>query len=172
MAMRHDALRNGCDLRRRRCACGIACEIACEVALGEQLGAQRALAGRLGRAASQEVREGCPVDDDVALRRQAVDDPIHHGHRRLELRVGRLAFDELESSDAERPDVDVRVVALARDELRSHPVGCPNHSALLHRRAALGGGRHPKVGELDPRGRGEQHVARLDIPMEDTQLVV
>jgi hypothetical protein len=105
----------------------------------------------LGVNLESEVEEVLEGGRQVVLlldRRCAVGrDQIERAQRRLG-QVRRLAFNHLDSHDAQTPDVDLATVLFACDNFRSHPVGRANHGRTLHV-GLVDLGAEAKIGELD-----------------------
>ena len=96
------------------------------------------------------------------------------GVDRPQLKVGRLARQQLEDRAAERPDVGRRREGLHLDDLRRHPVGRADGSARLLRRglgAGVDAAGDAKVGELDLPVLCDQEVGALDVSVADALCV-
>ena len=106
----------------------------------------------------------------VRLRHLALQDLEHHLERR-HVREGRLARDELDRRDPERPHVRRAIVALRLlQHLRRHPPDAAPHEGLplAPALAVLDQvARQAKVGEPHGALAVDEDVARSQLPMDD-----
>lgn len=89
--------------------------------------------------------------------------------------------------DTQRPDVHLRTVFLASNDLGGHPIRCTDHRGSLRARRVRYLRAEPKVGwttlafdttskvttrtQFDITGHAQEHVIALDIPVDDTMPV-
>lgn len=80
----------------------------------------------------------------------------------MDVRVGRLSESQLQSSNTERPDVSLVVVAGLLNHFRCHPERCAYECVLLgHGCRELAG--HTKVGEFHLAIGSKEDVRSFDI---------
>lgn len=98
-----------------------------------------------------------------------VDDGEQRRHR-SKIMVRRLALQQFDHGAPDTPNVRGRRGARELDDLRGHPVGCPNDLGLLVR-SGKSACRHAKVSKLDGAILGGQDVGALDVSVDDTLIM-